>query len=214
MSNEQDSPRVENTTDTNERNPHLPVAGLVGGPGYIEAQEAAGQRQLVEGVSFPVMGGQESELVAMGFVLGEPYADDPMFRDVKLPDGWSRKATDHSMHSVIVDNKGRERVGIFYKAAFYDRSASYYVKPRFIVGRNCDVFSLDRGQSQHQVTDVGVVVFQTNVEEYELRDSASLRDVEKRQSDECVAWLKENYPGHGDLVEDWSLARKNPRLRG
>jgi hypothetical protein len=46
-----------------------------------------------------------------------------LFYDAKLPEGWKLEPTDHSMWSRIVDNQGQERVKIFYKAAFYDRSA-------------------------------------------------------------------------------------------
>ena len=48
---------------------------------------------------------------------------DPLFRPATLPDGWQRKASDHAMGSHIADALGRQRVTVFYKAAFYDRKA-------------------------------------------------------------------------------------------
>jgi hypothetical protein len=52
-------------------------------------------------------------------------------RSVKLPEGWHIKATDHSMWSNLVDDKGRNRASIFYKAAFYDREAFLSFNRRF-----------------------------------------------------------------------------------
>jgi hypothetical protein len=46
-----------------------------------------------------------------------------MFRPATLPEGWRREGSDHAMWSHIVDDQGRKRASIFYKAAFYDRGA-------------------------------------------------------------------------------------------
>src|SRR6185436_8068032 len=42
-------------------------------------------------------------------------------------------ATDHSMYTDLVDDKGRVRASIFYKAAFYDRKADISFKRRFSI---------------------------------------------------------------------------------
>jgi len=93
-------------------------------PGGIEAQEAAGQASLVASNSrlpkecktpWP-----EIEKALGIKVLGD--ADD-LFYSVKLPEGWKLQATGHSMWSKLLDTHGRVRAKIFYKAAFYDRSA-------------------------------------------------------------------------------------------
>jgi hypothetical protein len=77
---------------------------LMGGnPSAIENQEAEGQK---EGVKF-----------------GKPLPDNSIFCNAELPKGWKKRATDHSMWSELVDDKGVVRAQIFYKAAFYDRSA-------------------------------------------------------------------------------------------
>jgi hypothetical protein len=92
----------------------------------IMAMEAQGQRELVQSDRLPTQvhsdGGDEAFL-ALGFTFGEPDPRDPLFRPATLPPGWKREPTDHSMWSRIVDELGRERVAIFYKAAFYDRKA-------------------------------------------------------------------------------------------
>jgi hypothetical protein len=91
------------------------------GPARIEAMERDGQQQLVHSDRLPT--DRRGDFEALGFTFGEPDPDDPLFCPATLPDGWEKRSTDHSMGSVIVDPLGRERVSIFYKAAFYDRSA-------------------------------------------------------------------------------------------
>jgi hypothetical protein len=54
-----------------------------------------------------------------------------LFWNVKLPEGWEVKATDHSMWNEVRDNKGRKRMTFFYKAAFYDRDAFSNLQTRF-----------------------------------------------------------------------------------
>jgi hypothetical protein len=113
--------------NTSKRPNELHLLGMLseGQTGYIEGMEAAGQRQLVNSDRLPVdtTPGDLAEWKALGFTFGEPDPNDPMFRAATLPVGWSRQPTDHSMWSKLVDEHGRERVSIFYKAAFYDRSA-------------------------------------------------------------------------------------------
>lgn len=98
-------------------------------PGGIEAQEAQGQRDFVASDSLPCRiqhPDTEQAFLALGFVFGDPIPEGksaPLFRQAKLPDGWRKVATDHSMWTNIVDSTGTPRVAIFYKAAFYDRAA-------------------------------------------------------------------------------------------
>lgn len=91
--------------------------------GYIEDMEAAGQTQLVNSDRLPTDNQDREAMEALGFVFGETDPADPIFLSATLPDGWKRAASDHSMWSHIVDERGIRRVAIFYKAAFYDRSA-------------------------------------------------------------------------------------------
>ena len=89
---------------------------------FITGQERAGQHELVHSDSLPAKC-DKAAFEALGFTFGDPDPADPLFMPATLPAGWEKRATDHSMGSVIVDPLGRERVSIFYKAAFYDRSA-------------------------------------------------------------------------------------------
>lgn len=94
---------------------------------FIEGQERAGQHQVVNSDRLPSNHGDDAPWLALGFTFGDPDPADPLFTPATLPEGWKRQATDHSMGSAIVDSLGRERVSIFYKAAFYDRSANMHL---------------------------------------------------------------------------------------
>lgn len=119
---------IDNTTDR-MREPANQMAllaeGMITGSpaGFIERQERAGQSQLVTSDRLPAQCGDHAPWLELGFTFGDPDPSDPLFMPATLPPGWERKATDHSMGSVIVDELGRDRVSIFYKAAFYDRRA-------------------------------------------------------------------------------------------
>lgn len=117
---------VTNTSAKDQIETNFAVAAL----GGIEWQEAQGQRELVNSEVLPTEIGYHESLLTyerLGFSFGDEVDGDPLFRHATLPDGWSRKASDHSMWSGIVDERGIERVGIFYKAAFYDRRASMQI---------------------------------------------------------------------------------------
>lgn len=112
---------IENTA---RRDPLLHALGVLSdSDAYITGMEAAGQRQLVASTSFPTAA-PIADLEALGFTFGPVDEADPLFRPATLPQGWSREGSDHAMWSYILDGQGRRRVAIFYKAAFYDRSAS------------------------------------------------------------------------------------------
>ncbi len=95
-----------------------------GDPGrFIVASEAAGQRQLVASAVMPTQTGDRAPYEALGFTFGEPVDGDPLFTHCTLPEGWTKQGSDHNMWSYVIDQYGRRRVAVFYKAAFYDRDA-------------------------------------------------------------------------------------------
>lgn len=110
-------------TDTT-KNPHYDwVMGR--NPRAIEEQEAEGQKELVSSSQLPRKGLTEEYIKKFGIELtqlGLPN-NDPLFVTVILPQGWTIKATDHSMWSELLDETGTSKAEIFYKAAFYDRDA-------------------------------------------------------------------------------------------
>ncbi len=92
----------------------------------IQDQEKRGQTKLVQSELIPtelMHGVTEQDLIDDGFELGDVREDDPIFREAKLPEGWKKQPTNHSMWSEIVDQDGFSCYRVFYKAAFYDRHA-------------------------------------------------------------------------------------------
>lgn len=94
-------------------------------PGGIETQEAAGQKSFcnAEKTQLPIriIPGTRKDFEAMGIKFGKNV--DDLFVEVELPLGWKVEPTDHSMWNMLVDDTGKKRAEIFYKAAFYDRDA-------------------------------------------------------------------------------------------
>lgn len=99
-------------------------------PGGIEASEKLGQIAFVHSTAMPVeLQPDRAAFEALGFKFGLPVEGDRLFVHATLPEGWKKQGTGHDMHSEIVDETGRKRVGVFYKAAFYDRRADAFIIP-------------------------------------------------------------------------------------
>ena len=165
-------------------------------PGGIEAQEARGQRDLVAAASQLPKDCPRADLEALGFVFGADIED--LFISVKFPKGWSLKATSHSMHSDLLDDKGRKRAGIFYKAAFYDRKAKMYrLKSRYSVDAK---YPEDDGPIVYSVKDADGTV---------LCDLGSVDDPRKWEEHEVLqakgeAWLTEHFPEWENAKAYWN----------
>lgn len=115
---------IENTST---RPPELHLLGALseGADGYIGGMEKSGQAQVVASAVIPTdRNVPDAELTDLGFVLGAVVEGDTLFQNCTLPDGWTKRPTDHDMWSEILDNEERVRFRIFYKAAFYDRRAA------------------------------------------------------------------------------------------
>jgi hypothetical protein len=180
----------------------LMIAGL---PGAVERQEAAGQAELCRTEVLP-KDCPRAELEKFGVVFGTDH--DDLFVNVTLPAGWKKQATDHSMHSDLLDEKGRKRGSIFYKAAFYDRNADMHLVRRYTVDNH---FSCDEqgnpaeyGKHTHLRTVVkdGAVV----IKSFDIRPKDYSRDnyklAEQHQKDAC-AWLTEHFPKWEDVTAYW-----------
>lgn len=94
-------------------------------PGGIQAQEAAGQQALVNSARMPLDGPWE-KLEALGVKRGKDCGDG-LFCECEFPAGWRKAPTDHSMWSELLDAAGKKVAMVFYKAAFYDRNAFFYI---------------------------------------------------------------------------------------
>lgn len=135
---------VRNTTEEAKNNP---LKGFVDALN-IPAAEARGQRELTQNPVVNVLptempsrlGGGEpgtafAQYAKMGIEVIKLLEDDQLFAMVRLPEGWSKRATSHSMWNDLLDNKGRRRGTFFYKAAFYDRDSFINFDRRY--GYNC-----------------------------------------------------------------------------
>jgi hypothetical protein len=187
--------------------------------GGIERQEAEGQRALVSGPArlpktfqmFSLPDSKENMLAAIGIkLLGEA---DELFNFVELPEGWQIKATEHNMHSELLDNLGRKRGGIFYKAAFYDQRADFNFCTRFSVRTEPeDAYKSGATYEERRcmktygrVYDCETCIFQSNgaepTKDYNLEDR-----LKKEELAQCLEWIKEhgledyqNYAAYWDL---------------
>lgn len=94
-------------------------------PDAIIASEKAGQAYLVASAILPaeMRGITVPELEALGFEIGK---QEGWFVEAKLPPGWRKVGSTHDMWSYIHDDTGKQRASIFYKAAWYDTSATLY----------------------------------------------------------------------------------------
>lgn len=188
--------------------PIIPLAEVMamvmsgGTPGdAIVASEKEGQRQFVNSETLPTEMGPDDRaaLEAAGVKFGEVVEGDPLFQYVELPEGWRRSGTGHDMWSDLLDNKGRKRAAIFYKAAFYDRRASLNTVRRF--GVQPDYGRMKVNVVVVQVTDGDTVVYTTDpvpsteANLYEVRDLAMAL---ARQ------WLDEHYPDWGNAPAYWN----------
>lgn len=169
-------------------------------PGGIEAQEKRGQLEQARKQTLPILCPRE-EFEALGFVFGRNV--DELFVEATFPAGWKKAPTEHSMWSDIVDGKGRKRGSIFYKAAFYDRSAHAHLERRFAV-------SSDYGDAHETVyirDACGVVERRGEpLPRPHWSDRAQARaayeKIEAAQK-EMADWLTQNYPDWESPMALW-----------
>jgi len=162
-------------------------------PGGIAAQERAGQRVLVASTDMPKeLRPSREAFETLGFTFGEDV--DRFFVSATLPAGWTRSATSHAMHSDILDEQGRQRAGVFYKANPYDRRADAYLVTRFQVR---SVYADEGDEAVYAVFDAGSECFRT--EPFTQRDWPAMNAREK----EAIAWLAEHVPDYDDPTANW-----------
>ena len=168
---------------------------LASTPGGIEAQELAGQMGLVASFrTLPIdmgAGGRE-HAEALGFAFGAEV--DGLFVAVTPPAGWNLRATDHAMWSDILDACDRKRGAVFYKAAFYDRSAHGHWLPRYLITSDWK-----NGDRTPRVFDA---VSGETVWMGEPCASSDWTAIEA-QEEAGRGWLLENYPDYQNPAAYW-----------
>lgn len=157
-------------------------------PGGIEAQEKAGQKALVASADMPkIMRPSREAFEKSGFTFGEDV--DELFVDATLPAGWKREASDHAMHSYILDEQGRKRVGVFYKAAFYDRRADARLMCRFTVQKDYD---LPADKVAYIVKDADKEIYRT------IETPRTGYESDDQHEAVATKWLTEAFPNYAD----------------
>lgn len=133
---------------------------------------------------------------------------DDLFWNVKLPDGWEVKATDHSMWNEVRDNKGRKRMTFFYKAAFYDRGAFSNLQTRFqldvthIADPDSDYTVWKASDFRGTVKDGDAIICQTKcvpaTGDYSKDDK-----IKDELWEELRAFMNEHWPEYKDVHAYW-----------
>ena len=194
-----------NTTKEMKKDPtsFLVLASIVGGSNAIELQEKQGQGSFVKSETLPDdLGGPKNKkaLEACGVKFLGPVDGDDMFQRVELPAGWKKVPADHSMWSYLVDEKGRRRASIFYKAASYNRRSHLGLNCRFSWGMDYD--RREKGEYVAVVKNLEEVVYQTSPipipEDREERWRVS-DAIEKEAKD----WLLQRYPDYQNPAAYW-----------
>lgn len=148
-------------------------------------------------------------LTSWGVVLGEPVSGDEIFQYAKLPAGWERRPTSHDMWSEIVDEKGRKRIAVFYKAAFYDRSCFYRLETRIQMQT---MWTTKAGELQTVTIRLGqdgpILHSAAGGPQPDFNDVAAMRAWYDENDKVCAKvreWADLNYPGREDPAKYWEL---------
>lgn len=193
---------ITNTRASLNASELLAEAVVTGTNATIERMEQRGQQELVgqggESVSLPTDGSNHPAFATMGVIYGAPIQDDPIFRSATLPKGWKLEPTEHSMWSNLLDDKGRKRAQIFYKAAFYDRSCHIHLCRRFNVSMTFKTKASD-SPTRNEVIDgsTGEVLHAT---EWRASNDYTSGDVDRKA---CAEFLAAKFPGYEDPAAYW-----------
>jgi len=174
--------------------------------GGIERQEKIGQSRLVNSEELPknFLYCTKEQFEKIGVVFGEQ--SDDLFINTELPEGWKKVPTDHSMWSKLVDDKGRERAMIFYKAAFYDRDAHITmtnklrleVAPEDHYKSNINYEDRRDGKWRGEVYDAGKLIWKTN-----YLFGKNKPNIKDKLREKTIKWLNKNYPNWEDPTAYW-----------
>lgn len=190
-------------------------------PGGIERQEASGQRDLVRNQEVPIKLGSPKELFEkLGFKFGRTI--DKLFQEAQLPEGWKKvPSPSHSSYSYVLDEKGRARWMMYYKAAFYDRCADgYSLSRRYRYHAQKDYEFKGPGEKPvwGEVLDYGIpfdpketyhggvkpkVIYRSQEPFFVPKNVFDIDRIEKMVRLEMEMWIEANFPGYEDPLAYW-----------
>lgn len=170
----------------------LGLSMLLGVDKVIEMQEEQGSKEFCSNETLPIkMGeGDKEVLEAWGIQFLGEVPGDSLFQYVVLPNGW-KKESESSYWTNLLDDKGRTRALIFYKAAFYDRRSHLNVVSKFRLKECYPKGCTNWNEGYYEVTFGDEVIFTTNI-----------KDCEEARKD-AKDWLDTNYPDWRDKSNYW-----------
>ena len=146
----------------------------------------------------------------LGFKFTEIPDDDVLYK-AELPKGWKIVETDHHMYKDIVDEKGRKRGNMFYKAAIYDRSAHMSLEPRYGVKVDFDGKGTETiyfGNERERLYTAGTITNPANKDEW-----AKYNLDRKNLLDKATLYGEDNYPGYDNVLSYWGNPQKDKQLK-
>jgi hypothetical protein len=191
-------PEIDHTAPTNtereaRENPAKILAeAMIAGSGgaAIEAQEARGLQELVRSQVLPAViqteGGKEI-LEAAGVKFVGSVKGDDLFQYVVFPEGWRKVPMGNDYGTYLVDEKGRKRAHIFYKAASYDRYANMDLQSRFNVRFNWQRFE-NSGEGVTEVYDCDTLVYTTPAVKWQ--NGAAFAKARENNTDKRADWVQ------------------------
>lgn len=216
----------------NRRSPEdMLVEGMVVGPSaMIIGQEAEGARSMVVNDVLPRQGTIErhmfdelskEQIESLGFVLGEPR--DRLFINATFPPGWTKMPSGHNLYTYLLDEQGRQRATIMYKAAFYDEDAWISWRQRFQIGQDyiyadndpehnnrpvaTRITIIDNGEQTKVVGEMKGKIITT----YPDRPHYSVAinrgeaiELSDKDMNDAKAWLEERYPDYKNSFPYWN----------
>lgn len=169
----------------------------------IRVEEEQGQRELCNSSVLPTeenpsyYPGSRAILEKAGVIFGDAIKGDPLFTYVQLPPGWRIVPTEHTLWSNLMDDKGRCRANVFYKAAFYDRRAHFQATPRY----TGDIVTTEEGMSG-KVYDGDKVIWETPAVA-RPKNPKDEYDAECDLISQLEVWLDENFPDWCNPAAYW-----------
>lgn len=165
----------------------------------VREAESRGQAYLIVSSVLPTQVRDRQVFEALGFVFGEPLADDPLFAPATLPLGWTKRATDDPRYSNILDQKGRVRAEVFHKAVVYDRQADLSLRGRY---RFDDTWSAVDKTIFAVVLDGDREIFRT--ETFTSTNGIAYKSgISEKLTAAVAAWMDVNRPDWRDPIKQW-----------
>ena len=189
------------------------LRALDGEKNVIENMEAEGQRYAVNNALLArKMRPSREAWEKFGFEFIDDYEDEVLI-EAKLPEGWSIRATDHSMWNEIVDANGYVRGKMFYKSSFYDRDAHMDLCRRYgirsdYVDEDYTTSEIYFGNRNEKIFVAGQVCIPRGLSAEERKAKSEEKD---RLFDMAKEFADKYYPNWEDVNAYWDLDKNKTR---